>query len=629
MLTKTLKALVVALFTLGLLATGVLGTGTGLLFFWPGCAILGVTGLIAGLRWRWRLKFMPSDACLATALILGIYLLVRQITSPVSAYAHEDMFLLLACAVAYTLGATVLSDPRSRSWLLVIVVLLTVGNTAMAAIQHSGNWTYHILRWYERPFSENRIGGFFVNPNHLASFFAMSSLLLAAVAIFGRGGAAWKLTLGFVSLTAAIGIALTMSRGGLVGFAVGGGVLAVLGIFVLSKTQRHLLWKVLAGIGVIGALGGVMLYGVFSEQLQTRLRGSSFSEGDPRPFIWRSALAQYAEQPLVGAGARTFYDGCIIHRASDSPPWMVDAEFAHNEWLQMLADYGWVGLVLIVIMLFTHFANVAAYVRWFVNDKFPRTASLTSGGLALVLGSAAALVALLAHAAFEFNFHVPAISVMAACLLGICANPGCTPEARRAVRVPGARLLLKVGLIGASVCILWGAMKFGRADYCAERANLAEGEDDPTIARLKWLSDAIALDPGNARLWEARGSARITAANGMPVDLERSLLKRAVTDLEEARRLNPRSYTAALELADALMPLGESDRASKAIQDGLALAPLFERPRLTLARYYNRLQRWQDAEEAYFFASDARAGKSGNWFAEYSQMLKDASEASK
>ena len=56
-----------------------------------------------------------------------------------------------------------------------------------------------------------------MNPNHLASFFAMSSLLLAAVAIFGRGGAAWKLTLGFVSLTAAIGIALTMSRGGLVG----------------------------------------------------------------------------------------------------------------------------------------------------------------------------------------------------------------------------------------------------------------------------------------------------------------------------------------------------------------------------------------------------------------------------
>ena len=104
---------------------------------------------------------MPSDACLATALIFGVYLLVRQITSPVSAYAHEDTFLLLACAVAYTLGATVLSDPRSRGWLLVIVVLLTVGNTAVAAIHHSGNWTYHILRWYERPFSEEHASAAF------------------------------------------------------------------------------------------------------------------------------------------------------------------------------------------------------------------------------------------------------------------------------------------------------------------------------------------------------------------------------------------------------------------------------------------------------------------------------------
>src|SRR3954468_8888843 len=103
MFTKMLKVLVVALFVLGLLATGVLGTETRLLFFWPGCALVGVAGLIAGMRWRWRLKFMPSDACLASALIFGIYMLARQVTSPVSAYAHEDMFVLLACAVAYTL----------------------------------------------------------------------------------------------------------------------------------------------------------------------------------------------------------------------------------------------------------------------------------------------------------------------------------------------------------------------------------------------------------------------------------------------------------------------------------------------------------------------------------------------
>jgi tetratricopeptide (TPR) repeat protein len=153
--------------------------------------------------------------------------------------------------------------------------------------------------------------------------------------------------------------------------------------------------------------------------------------------------------------------------------------------------------------------------------------------------------------------------------------------------------------------------------------------DDVALSKLEWLSKAIAADPGNARYWEQRGSVRLTAAAGQPVALARSLLKRAVTDLEEARRLNPHSLTASLELIDALTPLGEMDKASQAIDDALALAPLFEAPRLALARHYFRLQQWDAAEEAYFFVSEARAGKSGDWFTEYRQMLKAASEAAK
>jgi O-antigen ligase len=630
MFTKSLKVLVAALFVLGVLGTGVLGTETRSLFFWPGCALIGIAGLVAGLRWRWRLRFMPSDACLASALVFGIYMLARQITSPVEGYAREDAFILLGCAVAYSLGATVLSDSHSRRWLLITVLLLTIGNLVVGFIHFSGKWAFHIVPGYMRSFGEEqRIGGFFNNPNHLASFLAMSSLLLAANAIFGRGGAAWRLLLGFVALTAAIGIALSMSRGGLLGLAAGGVTLAVSGIFVLWKTQRHLVSKVLAGVGVLSVLGGVVLYGVFSEQLQMRLKGGGFSSGDPRPFIWEAALAQHAEHPVFGAGARMFYDGCITYRAPESPPWMKDAEFAHNEWIQILADYGWVGLGLVLVMLVAHFANLAGYLRWFVRDKFPRTATLMSTGLGISLGAGAALVALLVHAVFEFNFHVPAVAVVAACLLGICANPGCTPEARKPMRVPGARLGLKLGLIGASACILWGAATFGRADYFAEKAALPGVDDDVALAKLEWLTKAIAADPKNARFWEQRGSVRISAAAGQPMVLAQGLLKRAASDLEQARRLNPNSLTAALELVDALTLLGEMDKAAQVIADAVVMAPLFEAPRLALARHYFRLQQWDRAEQAYFFVAEARAGKSGDWFTEYRQMLKDASDAAK
>ena len=627
MVTKMLKALIVALFTVGLLATGVLGTETRLLFFWPGCALLGVAGLLAGLRWRWRLRFMPSETCLATALLLGIYLLARQFMSPVFGYAREDMFLLLACAAAYMLGATVLSDPHSRKWFLVVMLLLAVGNLAVGFIHFSGKWAFHIVPGYMRTFGESqRIGGFFINPNHLASFFALSSLLLAANAIFGRGGAAWKLTQGFVALTAAIGIALTMSRGGLLGFAVGGVALAGLGIFVLWKTQRHLVGKVLAGGAVLCLLGGVTLYGVFSEQLQMRLKGSGFAEGDPRPFIWRAALAQHAEQPLIGAGSRAFYDGCITYRTPDSPPWMRDAEFAHNEWLQMLADYGWLGLTLIAIMIVVHLFNLVAYLRWFVAEKFPLSASLMSSGLSMALGTFAGLIALLVHAIFEFNFHVPAIAVPAACLLGLCANPGITPGSRVSMRVPGVRLALKLALILFSAGILWGVTQYGRADYYAARADISRVEDDATMARMEALTKAITLDPKNARLWHQRGSTRLSATSGQPQELASSLARRAAADLEEAHRLNPHSVITLLEMADALTYMGEQEKAEAAIREAIRLAPIFEAPRLALARHYFRLQQWRSAEEAYLYASEARAGKAGDWFAEYRQMLKDAAK---
>lgn len=627
MVTKILKAFIVALFTVGLLATGALGAETRLLFFWPGCALLGVAGLLAGLRWRWRLRFMPSEACLATALLLGGYLLVRQFMSPVFVYAREDMFLLLGCAAAYMLGATVLSDPHSRKWLLVVVLILTLGNLVVGFIHFSGKWAFHIVPGYMRTFGEGqRIGGFFINPNHLASFFAMSGLLLAANAIFGRGGAAWKLAQGFVALTAAIGIALTMSRGGMLGFAVGGAVLAALGTFVLWKTQRHLVGKVLAGVGVLCALGGITLYGVFSEQLQMRLKGSGFAEGDPRPFIWRAALAQHAEQPLLGAGSRAFYDGCITYRTPDSPPWMRDAEFAHNEWIQMLADYGWVGLALVALMFGVHLWNLMGYLRWFVAEKFPMSASLMSSGLGMALGAGAALVALLVHAIFEFNFHVPAIAVPAACLLGLCANPGITSGAWIPMRVPGVRLALKLGLIVFSGLIVWGAAKYGRADYYAARADLSGVEDDVTMARLDALTKALALDPQNARLWQQRGSTRVSAISGQPADLARSLARRAAADLEESHRLNPHSVITLLELSEALTYLGEPDKVEAAIKEAMKLAPIFEAPRLYLAKYYFRLQQWQQAEEAYLYAGMARAGKEGDWFAEYRQMLKDAAK---
>jgi uncharacterized membrane protein YedE/YeeE len=70
-----MQKLALILFLLGLFVTGLLGTETRLLFFWPGCALIGLAGLIAVLRWKLRVSFQPSDWCLLTVLASGRLLL--------------------------------------------------------------------------------------------------------------------------------------------------------------------------------------------------------------------------------------------------------------------------------------------------------------------------------------------------------------------------------------------------------------------------------------------------------------------------------------------------------------------------------------------------------------------------
>jgi O-antigen ligase len=613
---------------------GALGTETRLLLFWPGCAVLGLAGLIAGLRWTWRIKYLPSDWCLLTGFLFAAYLVVRQMTSPVAIHAREDLFMLMGCAVAYTLSATVLSQPRARTMILVALLLILVGNLTVGFIHFSdkGMMHFHIVPEYMRDFGDGeRIGGFFINSNHLASFLAMMTLLAAGMATFGRSGPVRRLCIAFAGLSAAVGVALTVSRGAMVGLAAGVVVLAVLGVIMLYRTQRHLVGKVLAGVGVLAVLGGLVLYGVFAEQLRSRLGGSGFAEGDPRPFIWRAALAQHAESPWIGTGARMFTEGCITYRTADTPSWTKDALFVHNDWLQLLTEYGWVGLALGLLFVVSHFVHAWKFLDWQATEKFPRNATLMSSKLGIVLGAIAALVAVLVHALFEFHFHVPATAITAALLFGFLANPGYKAESRRPLRLPVVRMALKLSLIAAGTCMIYGTWQFGRADYYTEKAEMLRPEpqdaltlEDAVPQKLELFSSAITLDPQNARLWYRRGMVRLEAASGQPHQLSQSLLTRARTDLEEASRLNPYHMFTVRALADVYDPLGMPDEAYSAIEKSVALAPLYGEPRLALAFHLHRLQQWQGAEAAYLWTSEARAGRRDEWFSYYEVMLRQA-----
>ena len=104
------------------------------------------------------------------------------------------------------------------------------------------------------------------------------------------------------------------------------------------------------------------------------------------------------------------------------------------------------------------------------------------------------------------------------------------------------------------------------------------------------------------------------------------MLLLAVNDLEIAHQLNPADYLISLALADAYDAVNRSDDAERCIKEALTSAPLFMEPRIVLAIHLHRQGRFAEAEDAYLWASQAKAGLSNEWFSLYKAMLHDASQ---
>ena len=611
-------------FLAGIVSAGVLGTETRLLFLWPACILLGLVGMVAMVRGRMRLRFPPSDLCLASVLLASGYVATRAVMSPVQVFAREDFFMLAAALVTYVLMVTLVSHPRWRIAVLGALLLLGAGNLVVGLVHFSGRWDFSVVPHFFRTYGPGRIGGFYNNPNHLAAFFSLVSLLAGGVLCFGRGGAVWKFFLTFMVISMIIGLSLTRSRGGMGGMGVGVTAGSLIGLWIVWRTNRHLFRWLLPGAIAVMALGGAVLYKVNQDAVEHRMMVNPIND-DVRLHIWKAALDQHGEAPIWGQGSRMFYEGSIRHRDPESAVYENDALFAHNEYLQVMADYGWVGLALLVLVIGAHAWTALRFLHWFVSEKFARVGLLQSNGLGLTIGGLAALVASVAHAALEFHWHIGSIAISTAVVLGILANPGFEGELTKPLRIPGVRLGMRLAVIGASACLLLGAWFFGRADYASALADV-DGKMQDDFSQIQHLGEAIEIDPRNPEPFYKRALIYLDKSQGT----RQALIERAREDLAAATRLNPWDYLYFLALADAEDALGHTDAAQAAISRALLLAPQHEEPRLALGIHFHRQRRFAEAEKAYLWAGRSRAWNeegSVRWDEKYRELLAYATAA--
>lgn len=249
--------------------------------------------------------------------------------------------------------------------------------------------------------------GPFVNQHHFAALMQMTSGIALGM-IFGSGITRERKIL--VALAAGImgmAIIFTGSRGGLIGYLCVVGFSA-LASFVrrggyhnsdpdaMDRTRRNLYVIVAAGGLVVLVLASVLFLG--GQGSLMRSVGFGDSQSDPtsgRAHFWSVAWQIFLENPILGSGLNSF--GAAFTRF-DTWNGFYRVEQAHNDYLQMLADGGIIGIACVLVFVFLFLRKGISAVG---DHRDGLRRSIITGALAGCLG-------ILVHSFFDFPLRTPA-----------------------------------------------------------------------------------------------------------------------------------------------------------------------------------------------------------------------------
>ncbi len=217
-----------------------------------------------------------------------------------------------------------------------------------------------------------------------------------------------RLLVGFAVAVMAGALGLSLSRGGLVSTLA---ALAVLAIAIGARriTRGHI-WKVAAVVAAALAFTVWLVAQPLIDRMGTISDAKSVAA---RTGIWEDTLNLAADFPFFGTGFGTFaevYPGYQTAHAGST------VLFAHNDWVQLLAEGGLAGTLAVLALVGGYAAAVAKRLG---RRRDPEAIFIGLGGLA-------GLLAFLLHAVTEFNAHIPAnalwFTVLAALTLKALSN---------------------------------------------------------------------------------------------------------------------------------------------------------------------------------------------------------------
>lgn len=322
----------------------------------------------------------------------------------------------------------------------------------------------------------------FETPATYAAILNLALVPLAGAVLTGNRG---KVVLVAITLLAAAAFA-AQSRGGLVALAAGIAVAVVLArrvrlleprSFALLCAALVLGWTLTAGLRTSVPSAGAPLPGA-----EARAE-SSLSRLELYALSWRT----WQDHPVAGTGFHTFRYALEQGRAS-VPSYGRSHEtwFVHNDYLQMLQELGFPGLI--TLLGITALPLLLAVRRLRVALREEHVA---------IIASAAALAAMSVHALVDFPFYVPACLVLYGAWLGALDKRigAAQPRVASRMRMPAWKRAARAGAwaLGA-VMLLRPVVAEAAAEY-----GLRMSAAGASRSAAFWLETARRIEPRDWR----------------------------------------------------------------------------------------------------------------------------------
>lgn len=342
----------------------------------------------------------------------------------------KELPLFLAGPLLYFIVINNIDNPRQIN--RIVNILLTVG--ALFGI-------YGILQYmgidfsiWSRNIGRQRVFGLFGNVNFFAEYLIIPLPIAVALFFVSESSKLRKALLLVAVLAMSASLVLTFTRGSYLAFFV-----AFIFMFILFflhwqqefiKNNKKLFIGTLAAIIVIVSLfiipNPISKNNAIISQIKSRISPAKLVQDTSfkrRVATWKFTLLMINDHPLLGSGIGTYKYNTLRYQAeffsqgknrSLYPHGFADK--AHNEYLQLWAEMGIIGLGIFIWLIITYFSYELKVLRN-TKEKYKQ---------GMIIGLMGAVVGVLVDAIFGFPLHLPATVILFWLVVGLSVVLGST-----------------------------------------------------------------------------------------------------------------------------------------------------------------------------------------------------------